>query len=104
MSNTGNKLKTLIDGYVGSTRPTDFYFATMVTPTQIQLDSSQGPIPEQLVIIPEHLRSFKVNIEGNFHGEGHSGELTIDNSLKTGDRVIVLQKPGGQKYLILGRL
>lgn len=102
MSNTGNKLKTLIDSYVGSTRPTDFYFATMVTPTQIQLDSSQGAIPEQLVIIPEHLKTFKVLTRRDESQEWTP--LEVDNSLKTGDRVIVLQKPGGQKYLILGRL
>ena len=104
MSNAGNKLKTLIDSYVGNTRPTDFYFGTMVSPTQVQLDSSEGPLPESCCIIPESLKTYKVQVEGDFHGESHSGELTIDNSLKAGDKVIVLQKPGGQKYLILERL
>lgn len=104
MSELGNSLKTLIGNYSTSTRPIDFYFATMVTPTQIQLDPSQGPIPEALCIIPEWLRTFKVNITGTFHGESHTGELQIDNSLKAGDKVIVLQKTGGQKYLVLGRL
>ena len=104
MSEAGNKLKTLIYNHIENTRPTDFYFATMVTPTQIQLDSSQGPIPESLIIIPEYLKKYKVKIEGTFHGEQHSGELEVDNSLEAGDRVIVLQKSGGQKYLVLGRL
>ncbi len=99
MSNTGNKLKKLISQYTGSTRPTNYYFATMASPTTIQLDNSQGPIPESLCIIPESLKSYTVNVSGAV-----SGQITIDNSLKTGDRVIVLQKPGGQKYLVLGRL
>lgn len=104
MSSTGNKLKTVIANYVNSTQPTGFYFATMVTPTQIQLDASEGPLPENVCIIPEFLRSFTVQVHGDFHGESHSGELTIDNSLKAGDKVIVLRKSGGQKYLVLGRL
>ncbi len=99
MSNTGNKLKMLIESYVGNSRPTDFYFGTMITPTQVQLDSSQGPLPESCCIIPEFLRSYTATVSG-----AASGEITIDNSLKAGDKVVVLQKPGGQKYLILGRL
>lgn len=104
MSKAGNKLKQVIQNSVKNERLTNFHFATMVTPTQIQLDGSQGPIAEICCIIPEFLKTFTVNVEGSFHGEDHSGELKIDNSLKIGDRVIVLQQAGGQKYLVLGRL
>ncbi len=104
MSDVGNKLKMLIGNYTDSTNPADIFFATMVTPTQIQLDSTEGPLPESLVIIPEYLSSFTVPIKGNFHGEDHEGELEIDNSLKAGDRVVGLSKAGITKYLILGRL
>ena len=100
MSDVGNKLKMLVGNYTDSTNPADIFFATMVTPTQIQLDSTEGPLPESLVIIPEYLSSFTVN----FHGEDHEGELEIDNSLKAGDRVVGLSKAGITKYLILGRL
>lgn len=96
MSEIGNNLKTLIGNYVSSTRPTNFFFATMVTSTQIQLDASEGPLPEDMCIIPEWLRSFSMTINGS--------QATVDNSLKAGDRVIVLQKLGGNKYLVLGRL
>lgn len=104
MSELGNKLKTLIGNYSDSTSPTNFYFATMLSPTQLQLDSSQGPIPEQLTVIPDYLKTYKVNVKGTFHDEEHSGELEIDNSLKEGDRVVVLKRSGGQTFYIIGRL
>lgn len=105
MSELGNKLKQLVGNYGESTYPTDLFCATMITPTQFQLDNSQGPIPESMIIIPEHLsRKFKVKVEGDFHGEHHSGELEIDNTLKKGDRVAVLRKQGGGSFYILGRL
>lgn len=80
MSELGNKLKTLIGNYSQSTYPTDFFIATMTSSTQFQIDNTQGPIPEQLILIPDHLE------------------------LSAGDKVVVLRKSGGYSYCIIGRL
>ena|GEM_PF-288759 len=73
---------------------------------------------------PEHMHDVKythdvnLNLNGNFsatvatdtlnysHSHGMSGkrEMTIYNALKKGEEVILIQKQGGQQYIVLDRV
>lgn len=102
----GNAFKELVDGQIGSMSICDFGEATVVDPNGpiIQIEGNQGPLPAAAVMVPDYLKAFDVEITGTFHGESHSGTLTIDNSLKLGDAVYYVRQTGAQKYLIIGRI
>lgn len=101
-----NALKEVSDKLMSTKKLCDFGVATVVDPEGpiIQLEGNQGPLPEGSVSVPDYLKSYEVEVSGEFHGEGHSGTLTVDNSLKEGDKVYFVRQTGGQKYLIIGRI
>lgn len=98
--------KTLVNGQIGEMSICDFGEATVLNPDGpiIQIEANQGPISSQAVMVPDYLKKFDVEVTGTFHGESHSGTLTIDNSLKAGDAVYYIRQTGAQKYLIIGRI
>lgn len=91
----------------------DLRFGTVVStsPLKVQI-TNQFTIPQSLLIVPEHLtkRTMPVAIEldpkqtsTDVSGIGNR-LITIDNSLKVGDKVALLRKTGGQSYYILDRI
>lgn len=101
-----NALKEMADGLISTKKLCDFGIATVTDPEKplIQLDGNQGPLPEGCVSVPDYLKTYEVQVSGEFHGEDHSGALTVDNSLKMGDKVYFVRQTGAQKYLIIGRI
>lgn len=82
-----------------------------ISPLKVQI-TNQFTIPSSLLIVPEHLtkRSIPVIIDldptktsTDTSGVGNR-VITIDNSLKVGDKVALLRKTGGQSYYILDRI
>ena len=102
----GNALMELVANQIDTMSMCDFGEATVMDPDGpiIQIEGNQGPLPAAAVMVPDYLKTFDVEITGTFHGEEHSGTLTIDNSLKSGDAVYYIRQTGAQKYLIVGRI
>ena len=104
-------------------QPTDLRVGTVTSakPLKVQV-SSQFILPESLLIVPQHLTNYKVSVTVDWNTENKSGgssysefeshnhgitgtkEITINNSLKVGDKVGLLRKQGGQSYFILDRI
>ena len=88
-------------------------------------------IPEALLVVPEHLTDYNVevtidwdtenhththNISDSFSGGGSASsethkhdiigkkKMTVHGALKVGDKVALLRKTGGQSYFILDRI
>lgn len=88
-----------------------FGIISSVKPLKVQI-TNQFTIPESLLIVPQHLtkRTIPVNIELDQDNPSDDvtgiGErlLTLDNSLKLGDKVALIRKTGGQSYYILDRI
>ena len=83
-----------------------------VSPLKVQV-TSQFTIPESLLIVPEHLTDYKVevqidwttgNADSHTHAVNGTKTMTIKNALKVGDKVALLRKTGGQSYFILDRI
>lgn len=102
----GDVLKEVVGNQIDSMSICDFGEATIIDPNGpiIQIEGNQGPLPAASVMVPDYLKTFDVEVSGDFHGESHSGTLTIDNSLKAGDTVYYVRQTGAQKYLLIGRI
>lgn len=98
-----------------SRQPCDLRFGTVtsVKPLKVKI-TNQFILPESLLVVPEHLTDHDVKVSlkswGTSSSDSHShtisGEntFTIYNALKTGDKVALLRKTGGQSYFILDRI
>ena len=82
-----------------------------VNPLKVQV-TNQFTIPESLLIVPQHLTDYTVNVtvnwstEGTDHSHGVTGNksMTVHSALKVGDKVALIRKTGGQSYFILDRI
>lgn len=99
---------------VNNSQMCDLRYGKVVStaPLKIQV-TNQLTIPSSLLIVPEHLTDHKVSVSLNWNTESaeeHSHvvsgnkTMTIHNALKTGDKVALLRKQGGQSYFILDRI
>lgn len=109
----------------------DLRFGTVVStsPLKVQV-TNLLTIPESALIVPQHLTDYTVSVTVNWSTEDHSythahsipdgnsgdntythnhqvngkKSMTIHNALKSGDKVAILRKQGGQSYFILDRI
>lgn len=79
-------LHLIIQAHLDNQQQADLVYG-IYTGNGIKIDNKPLPIPCDMVDIPERLR-----------------KLEDEEALKSGDRVAVLQKHGGQRYFILDRL
>lgn len=114
-----------------SQQPCDLRFGTVtsIKPLKVQI-TNQFILPESLLIIPQHLTDYDVEVtipdwktsqhDGHTHNCSESGtttsggththiiegknKMTVHNALKVGDHVALIRKTGGQSYYILDRI
>lgn len=76
----------------------------------VNSNATMSPNPENANITIENQVSNNISIEQKnidlSHNHSISGRksLTIHNGLKTGDKVILIQQAGGQKYVVLDKV
>lgn len=113
--------RAAIDAY-DNQQPTDLRVGTVVSvkPLRVQV-TNQLIIPESLLIVPENLTDYSVEVTIDWDTENKSGgsgdssyashshdligkkKMTVHNALKVGDKVALIRKHGGQSYFILDR-
>ena len=118
-----NAIKKAAKDTVEASQPTDFCFGkvTSTSPLNIRVDEKLILTPAQLVLT-RNVTDFKTKITIDWNTENESGgsgetafdshnhsikgmkEITVHNSLAVNDRVVLLQKKGGQKYLVIDRV
>jgi len=83
---------------VESKDPMRFCFGRVskVDPLEIWIDQKLT-IPESALILTGMVSKITCEAEG-------IGRITLDNSLKAGDQVILIRVDGGQKYIILDKV
>lgn len=104
----------------------DLRFGTVisVSPLKVQV-TNQFILPESVLIVPEHLTDHQVPVSFDWDTSmevetetaseevpNHSHtitsnktkKMTIHNTLKSGDKVALLRKTGGQTFYILDRI
>lgn len=107
-----------------------FGTVTSTSPLKVKI-TNQFILPSTLLIVPQHLTNYTVSVGVNWntsddthshaatdsqgggcsvqndtHSHSVSGTktMTIYNALKTGDKVALIRKTGGQAYYILDRI
>ena len=120
--------KTAIEA-VKNSKPTDIFYGTVqsISPLTIFIDQKLI-LSEKFLIIPESLTDYETEISfddpsvkqvfttWNMEETSESTpskisfkekikhKITVYNSLKTGEKVILLRQQGGQKYMIVDRV
>lgn len=86
------------------------------SPLKIRIKrNSKLVIPRELLVVPENLtnRTIKASISASYvstssenfsNFNANNASITINNALKTGDKVMLISFEGGQKYYILDRI
>lgn len=98
-----NAIKKAAKDAVESSQPTDFCYGkvTSISPLNIMVEQKLTLSPAQLVLT-RNVTDFKTKV--TLDVDQGAKEITIHNSLAVGDKVVLLQKKGGQKYLVLDRV
>lgn len=83
---------------VESKDPMSFRYGKVVkvSPLEIWIDQKLT-VPESALILTGMVSKIECEAEG-------VGKVTIDNSLKAGDQVILIRVDGGQKYIVLDKV
>ena len=94
-------IKKLAMSAVENSQPSDICFGTVqsISPFMVSVEDLKLPIGASLLVLPDYLRDWTIPVTE----DGRSGIGVLSWGLKPGERVILLKKAGGQKYVILGR-
>lgn len=86
---------------IEASKPSDFCFGkvTSVSPLKISIEQKMTLSSAQLVLT-RNVTDFDVEFTIN----DETKEMTICNSLKIGEKVVLIKQKGGQKYLVLDRV
>lgn len=84
-----------------ASRPCRTAYGTVksVEPLVVSLNQKHA-ISEAIIDVPDYLTDYGVDVTIN----GLKQHGVIHNSLKTGDKIILLQNDGGQTYTVIGRI
>ena len=96
-----NVIKKAAMDAVNTSQPSDFCFGKVisVSPLKISIEQKMTLGVAQLVLT-RNVTDFKTTITI----DSETKELTIQNALKIGERVVLMKQKGGQKYLVLDRM
>jgi hypothetical protein len=121
-------IKEIAMDAVDNSKMPDLRFGTVISESPLKVRvTNQFIIPSSMLIVPQHLTDYEVDVtiassygwktqdrsggagEAAYSAHNHDiviGEQTmkIHNRLKTGDKVALLRKQGGQSYFVLDRL
>lgn len=111
-----------------SGKPCDLRYGTVISTSPLKIKvSSQFIIPEALLIVPEHLTDYEVDVSiapeygwvtqeragggdmAAFASHDHDihisrKKIKIHGALKVDDKVVLIRQAGGEYYLVLDRL
>lgn len=97
---TSGMTKLVINAYQAG-QPCDVCFGTVMStkPLTVVVEDLKLPLGGKQLVIPDYLtdRTIPVTVDGK------SGMAVIPEALKAGDRVILVKKTGGQRYVIIGK-
>lgn len=97
-----------------ASKPADVMFGTVVSASPIRIQVSQKlTLSNMQLVIPQGLTKYTVSMtydlncgetEDHKHSVKGTTQVTIDNSLKVGDKVVLIRQEGGQKYFVLDKV
>lgn len=117
-----NIKKAALDAVYAS-NPSGIYFGTVISPSPLKISVEQKlTLTEKHLVLTRNVTNFKTTETISWTSENKSGgsgdssfashnhqiqgtkEITINNALKAGEKVILVRVQGGQKYIVLDRM
>jgi hypothetical protein len=108
-------IKQIAMDAVDNSKIPDLRFGTVISESPLTVRvTNQFTIPSSMLIVPQHLTDYEVDVTitpgynwKTVDGVGiviNKQKMKIHNKLKSGDKVALMRKQGGQSYYILDRL
>lgn len=93
--------KITLNAYM-SNQPCDLFFGSVVSekPVSVIIEDLKLTLGGGQVMVPDHFSDRTVPVTVG----GVTGTAVIPGALKAGDRVALLRKTGGQKYIVIGKV
>lgn len=97
---TDGMKKLALSAYQNS-QPADICYGTVVSgsPLAVCVEELKMTLGQTLLAVPDYLRDWEIPVSV----DGKIGAGILPWALRAGDRVILIKKAGGQKYVVLGR-
>lgn len=94
-------LKKIIKAELKKAKPCSFFVGKVESVKPLQIRKNQKMVIEEpFLTLTEQVKDIKKEIQIN----GEKKTITIKNSLKKGDTVLILQNQGGQEFAILAKV
>lgn len=100
MSNLIEIIKKISLGAIDSSMPSDVLYGIVTKENPIEITIEQKMVlTKEFLILTKNVVDYTVSItDGNTEKE-----ITIHNSLKLGEKAILIRKKGGQDYIVIDR-
>lgn len=85
---------------VEASNPTRIMYGTVVNSTPAIKIDQKFTITKEFIVLTNNVKKHNVNVTI----DGEQKTITIDNGLKVGDKVVMMQEQGGQRYIILDKV
>ena len=109
-----NAIKQTALEAVETKKPVRIEVGTVISKNPLKIQIGQKIVLSAMqLVIPQHLTNHKVQIKYNFdckeesehkHDIEGTTEITINNALKQGDKVLLFRQDGGQKYIVFDKV
>jgi hypothetical protein len=92
--------KTAVDA-VNASKPANMVFGKVIStsPLKIKIDQKLILTSAQLVL-SKSVTNYRLSVTL----DGNSKTMTVNNALKNGEEVILMQVSGGQKYIVIDKI
>ena len=86
---------------VEASNPTKVMYGSVVSTSPLSIKVDQRfTVTKEFLILTKNVKKYETVV----FLDGEEKEVEIDNSLRAGDAVILLQQQGGQKYIVLDKV
>lgn len=96
-------------GAIEASKPCDLRYGTVISANPLKIRvTNQLVLTAGVLIVPQHLTNHTVDVSATINlpesSTGSISRLTINNALKSGDKVALLRESGGQRFYVLDRI
>ena len=101
MANLNESIKKLALEAITEGKPVNITYGAVktVNPLSIEVENLKI-LPKEFFVLSRNVTNYKENITI----DGVNKNITINNELKVGEKVILIRFQGGQDYLVLDRM
>lgn len=92
---------------VDSSKPMNIYFGEVICEQPLRINVEQRMVlGEKQLILTRQVTDYSLSVDADGHSHKITGKkkLTVHNSLKKGESVIIARQQGGQKFIVIDRV